>query len=59
MGKAARGGLVVLLLCVGLAGCAEYAPPVTTVQQECERSGGAWRSTAGMCERGAGGGGGY
>jgi len=50
---------VVLSLCVGLAGCAEYAPPVTTVQQECERSGGAWRSTAGMCERGAGGGGGY
>src|SRR6266480_3588018 len=45
MGKAARGGLVVLLLCVGLQGCAEYAPPVTTVQQECERSGGAWRST--------------
>jgi len=58
MGKAARGVLGVLLLCAGLAGCAEYAPPVATVQQECERSGGVWRSAIGTCERGAGGGGG-
>jgi hypothetical protein len=58
MGKAVRGSLVVLLLSVGLQGCAEYAPAVTTVQQECERSGGAWRSTNAICEHGAGGGGG-
>ena len=48
MGKAARGGVGVLLLMVGLAGCGAPAPPVTAAQQECERSGGAWRD--GTCE---------
>ena len=58
MGNASRAVLGVLLLCVGLPGCAEYAAPVATVQQECERSGGVWRSASGSCERGGGGGGG-
>jgi len=49
MGMAARAVLGVLLLCVGLAGCAEYAAPVATAQQECERSGGVWRSASGSC----------
>lgn len=54
MGKAARGVVGVLLLMVGLAGCGAPAPPVTTAQQECERSGGAWRG--GACDRATRGG---
>lgn len=54
MGKAARGGVGVLLLMVELAGCGAPALPVTTAQQECERSGGAWRD--GTCERATRGG---
>jgi hypothetical protein len=49
MGKAVRGGVGVLLLMVELAGCGAPAPPMTTAQQECERSGRAWRD--GTCER--------
>lgn len=51
MGKAARGGVGVLLLMVELTGCGAPALPVTTAQQECERSGGAWRD--GTCDRAA------
>lgn len=54
MGKAARAGIGVLLLMVELAGCGAPAPPVTTAQQECERSGGAWRD--GTCARATQGG---
>ncbi len=56
MNKAMRAGLGSLLLALGLAGCAERmaTAPVATAQQECERSGGAWRS--GFCERSGGGG---
>ncbi len=57
MCNAARGALGVVLLTVGLVGCGASAPPVATAQQECERSGGTWRS--GICEREGGGGGGY
>jgi hypothetical protein len=49
MGKAARRVVGVLLLMAGLAGCGAPAAPVTTAQQECERSGRAWRD--GTCER--------
>ena len=49
-----------LLLAVGLVGCGEYAAPsVVSVEQECQRSGGIWRSASGTCQREAGGGGGY
>ena len=56
MNKAMRAGLGSLLLALGLAGCAERmaTAPVATAQQECERSGSAWRS--GFCERSGGGG---
>lgn len=54
MGKAVRGGVGVLLLMVELAGCGAPALPVTTAQQECERSGGAWRGET--CDRAARGG---
>ncbi len=54
MSNAARGALGVMLLMVGLVGCGASAPPVATAQQECERSGGAWRG--GNCERGSGSG---
>jgi len=41
-----------LLLAIGLVGCGEYAaPPVVSVAQECERSGGVWRTASGICER--------
>ena len=54
MSNAARVALGVILLMVGLVGCGASAIPVATAQQECERSGGAWRG--GTCERGSGGG---
>ena len=59
MGKTVRAGLGVLLLVLGLAGCAGFqeAPTVTTLQQECERAGGIWRAAGAYCERSAGGGG--
>lgn len=54
-----RAGLGVLLLGLGLAGCAgvQEAPTVAALQQECERSGGIWRTAGAYCERSAGGGG--
>jgi len=40
-----------LLLAVGLVGCGEYATPsVVSVEQQCERGGGIWRSMSGTCE---------
>jgi hypothetical protein len=61
MGKTGRAGLGSLLLILGLAGCADFqgAPTVATAQQECQRSGGIWRTGDAYCERSAGGGGGY
>jgi hypothetical protein len=58
MGKTARAGIGVLLLVLGLAGCANFqgAPTVTTLQQECERAGGIWRTGDAYCERSTGGG---
>jgi hypothetical protein len=58
MGKAMSTGFALLVLAVGVSGCADLAmtTPVMSVQQECERSGGVWRS--GSCERASGGGGG-
>jgi hypothetical protein len=45
-----------LLLMLGSSGCADMrSAPVATAQQECERSGGIWRT--GSCERASGGGG--
>jgi hypothetical protein len=54
-------GLGSLLLVLALAGCADLqgAPTVGTLQQECERSGGIWRTGGAYCERSASGGGGY
>jgi hypothetical protein len=59
MGKTVRAGLGSLLLVLGLVGCAgtQGAPPVAVSQQECERSGGIWRTATAYCERSAGGGG--
>jgi len=56
MRKAMRAGLGLLLVVAGVAGCADRAAtsPVTISQQECERSGGTWRSA--HCERSGGGG---
>jgi hypothetical protein len=61
MGKTVRAGLGALLLILGLAGCADFqgASTVTTAQQECQQSGGIWRTGYAYCERSAGGGGGY
>ncbi len=56
MSNAARGVRGVVLLMVELVGWGASAPPMATAQQECERSGGAWRS--GTCAHGSGGGGG-
>jgi len=46
-----------LLLMLGSTGCGDLmrSAPVATAQQECERSGGIWRT--GSCERASGGGG--
>jgi hypothetical protein len=50
-------GFGLWLLALGLTGCADMATaPVATAQQECERSGGIWRSNN-FCERASGGGG--
>ena len=49
-----RAALGVLLVVIGVAGCGAGLPPVASTQQECEKSGGAWRS--GICERSVGGG---
>jgi len=57
MNSPTRAVLGVLVLVVGLAGCGQYAPPVASAQQECERRGGVWRSAAETCERASGGGG--
>jgi hypothetical protein len=61
MGQTMRAGLGSFLLVLGLAGCAELqgAPTVATAQQECERSGGIWRTGGAYCERSSAGGGGY
>jgi len=57
MGKAMATGFVLLVLVAGVSGCADPAmtAPVMSAQQECERSGGIWRT--GFCERSSGGGG--
>jgi hypothetical protein len=57
MKRAMSTGFVLLVLAAGISGCADVTTaPVVTVQQECERAGGVWRS--GSCERSSGGGGG-
>jgi hypothetical protein len=56
MGKMVSTGFVLLVLMAVIAGCADMpTAPVMSAQQECERSGGIWRSS--FCERGSGGGG--
>jgi len=57
MGRAMFAGFGLLLLTFTLTGCAGQmmSAPVATAQQECERSGGIWRT--GSCERASGGGG--
>jgi hypothetical protein len=54
MGRAVSAGFVLFVLMAGVSGCAGSAttPPVTSAQQECERTGGVWR--AGLCERSKG-----
>jgi hypothetical protein len=57
MGRVTSTGFVLLILVAGMSSCTSsaMAPPVVSVQQECERSGGIWRT--GFCERASGGGG--
>jgi hypothetical protein len=56
MGKVVSTGFVLLVLMAVIAGCADMpTAPVMSAQQECERSGGIWRSS--FCERASGGGG--
>jgi hypothetical protein len=57
MGRAMSTGFVLLILVAGVAGCTapSMTAPVMSVQQECERSGGIWRTS--FCDRGSGGGG--
>ena len=58
MAKTVSTGFVLLVLMAVVAGCADMATaPIMSAQQECERSGGIWRSS--VCERASGGGGGY
>jgi hypothetical protein len=56
MGKTLAAGFGLLILAVTIAGCIEggSTAPVASFQQECERSGGVWRS--GTCQREMGGG---
>ncbi len=55
MAKTVSTGFVLLVLIAVVAGCADLATaPVMSAQQECERSGGMWRSNS--CERASGGG---
>ena len=56
MAKAMVAGFGLLILVVGLTGCAgrEPAVPMASSQQECFRSGGVWRE--GVCQRESGGG---
>ena len=58
MGNATSAVFGLLLLASAMTGCAGQMAnaPVASAQQECERSGGIWRTNS--CER-AGGGGGY
>ena len=43
-----------VLLAVGMTGCgANAAPPVMSVEQQCERSGGVWRSASETCQHDA------
>ena len=60
MGKTVRAGLGSLLL-TRAGGLRRFqgASTVTTAQQECQQSGGIWRTGSAYCERSAGGGGGY
>lgn len=57
MRKATAAVFGLLLLACAMAGCAGQMAnaPVVSAQQECERSGGIWRSNS--CERASGGGG--
>ncbi len=57
MGRAMSTGFVLLVLLAGVSACTDrpMAAPVVSAQQECERSGGIWRT--GFCERSSGGGG--
>jgi hypothetical protein len=56
MGRATSTGLVILVLLAGVSACTDrpMTAPVVSAQQECERSGGIWRT--GFCERSSGGG---
>ena len=57
MGRGTSVVLGLLMLAIAVAGCAGQMAnaPVASAQQECERSGGIWRT--GSCERASGGGG--
>jgi hypothetical protein len=58
MARAVSTGFVLLVLMAVIAGCADMATaPVMSAQQECERSGGMWRTSTNFCERASGGGG--
>ncbi len=56
MGKVMSARFGLLLLALGMTGCAGSmaTAPVASAQQECERSGGIWKSS--FCERSSGGG---
>jgi len=57
MARTVSTGFVLLVLAAVVSGCADMAmiSPVMSAQQECERSGGMWRTN--FCERASGGGG--
>jgi len=57
MGRGTSVVLGLLMLAIAAAGCAGQmtSAPMASAQQECERSGGIWRSN--FCERASGGGG--
>ena len=57
MARAVSTGFVLLVLMAVASGCADMATaPIMSTQQECERTGGMWRTN--FCDRASGGGGG-
>lgn len=53
--------LAVVLLGIAslVAACGPTATGTLSPAEECAKSGGVWRSALGLCDRSAGGGGGY
>jgi hypothetical protein len=56
MARAVSAGFVLLVLMAVASGCSDTATtaPAMSAQQECERTGGMWRTS--FCDRASGGG---